>query len=54
MDGLTREITVRRAALSVLGAGVMGVMVGGGALAFATGANALDPPGNNGTSQEAA
>ena len=49
MDGLKRQRMVRRAALSALCAGVMGVIVGGGALALAAGASAQDPPGNNGT-----
>jgi hypothetical protein len=49
MDGLKRQRRVRRAALSALCAGVVGVMVGGGALALSAGASAPDPPGNNGT-----
>ena len=49
MDGLKRQKTVRRAAVSALCAGVVGVMVGGGALALSAGASAQDPPGNNGT-----
>ena len=46
MNGLTRQQTMRSAGLSALCAGVV---VGGGALVLATGANAQFPPGNNGT-----